>query len=163
MQRMGNDEIEALRQFYADRRQALFSYALAHLGCAAEAEDVLQGVFEKLLRTRKLPHNLHAYAFRAIRNAAIDRHRHNGHVAHYRDIFAHPPPENTPTEATTIEEAERLLTVLNGDERECVVLKIYSGLTFAEIAAVRGVSVNTAASWYRRALSKMRRAGVEGQ
>ena len=36
------------------------------------------------------------------------------------------------------------------------MLKIHQGMTFREIAALRGVSINTAASWYRRGLEKMR-------
>ncbi len=50
------------------------------------------------------------------------------------------------------------LDQLSDDERESIVLKIHQGMTFREIAAVRGVSINTAASWYRRGLDKMRAA-----
>ena len=41
-------------------------------------------------------------------------------------------------------------------QREVVALKIDAGLTFAEIAAVTGTSLNTAASRYRYALEKLR-------
>jgi RNA polymerase sigma-70 factor (ECF subfamily) len=43
-------------------------------------------------------------------------------------------------------------------QREVVALKIDAGLTFAEIAAVTGTSLNTAASRYRYALEKLRTA-----
>ena len=36
------------------------------------------------------------------------------------------------------------------------MLKVYQEMTFAEIAAVTGVSLNTAASRYRYALDKLR-------
>ena len=42
-----------------------------------------------------------------------------------------------------------------------VALKIDGGLTFAEIAAVIGISANTAASRYRYALEKLRAALAE--
>ena len=39
-----------------------------------------------------------------------------------------------------------------------IALKIDGGLTFAEVAALLGVSANTAASRYRYALEKLRAA-----
>jgi RNA polymerase sigma-70 factor (ECF subfamily) len=41
-------------------------------------------------------------------------------------------------------------------QREVLALKIDGGLTFAEIAAVIGTTINTAASRYRYALEKIR-------
>ena len=41
-------------------------------------------------------------------------------------------------------------------QREVLALKVDGGLTFAEIAAVIGTSINTAASRYRYALEKLR-------
>jgi len=41
-------------------------------------------------------------------------------------------------------------------QREVVALRIDAGLTFAEIAAVTGTSLNTVASRYRYALEKLR-------
>ncbi len=41
-------------------------------------------------------------------------------------------------------------------QREVLALKIDGGLTFVEIAAVTGTSINTAASRYRYAIEKIR-------
>ncbi len=49
-----------------------------------------------------------------------------------------------------------LLEQLGADQREAVVLKIYGRLTLREIAEMRAVSINTAASWYRRGLERLR-------
>jgi RNA polymerase sigma-70 factor (ECF subfamily) len=43
-------------------------------------------------------------------------------------------------------------------QREVVSLKIDGGLTFAQIAAVLGTNINTAAGRYRAALDKLRAA-----
>ena len=53
---------------------------------------------------------------------------------------------------------ERALAALPADRREVIALKIDAGLTFREIAAVLGVSPNTAASRYRYALAELRDA-----
>jgi len=45
---------------------------------------------------------------------------------------------------------------LSSDEREAIILKIYSGLTFQEIADLRTAPVPTVASWYRRGLDRLR-------
>ena len=49
------------------------------------------------------------------------------------------------------------LTKLPEDQRETVVLKVYEGFTFAEIAGIMEVSANTAASRYRYGLAKLAR------
>ena len=46
---------------------------------------------------------------------------------------------------------------LGDSEREAIVMKIYNGMTFDELGQVHGVSLNTAASWYRRGLEKLRK------
>jgi RNA polymerase sigma-70 factor (ECF subfamily) len=52
---------------------------------------------------------------------------------------------------------------LPSEQREVVVLKIWGGLTFAQIAEQLELSAHTAASRYRYALSKLRESlkGVE--
>ena len=152
---MRSRDIEDIERFYGERRQELFSYALMHAGRAPEAEDLVHQVFARLLQLPRLPDNLPAYVFRAIRNAGVDLHRHNGHATRYAALFEREPVLSN-NRVMLYEEAEHLLAILNADERECVVMKLFTGLTFAEIAEVRGVPINTAASWYRRALEKMR-------
>jgi RNA polymerase sigma-70 factor, ECF subfamily len=48
------------------------------------------------------------------------------------------------------------LLELPEEQREVVVLRIWSGMTLAEVADLSGVSLNTAASRYRYALEKLR-------
>jgi RNA polymerase sigma-70 factor (ECF subfamily) len=51
---------------------------------------------------------------------------------------------------------ERAVQALPPEQQELIALKIDGALTFAEIAAVLGISPNTAASRYRYALEKLR-------
>ena len=50
---------------------------------------------------------------------------------------------------------EAALNQLPGDQREVVVMKIWGGLTFAQIGEALGVPLNTAASRYRYALVRL--------
>ena len=51
---------------------------------------------------------------------------------------------------------EEAVVQLPSEQREVVVLKIWGGLTFAQIAEQLEVPANTAASRYRYALTKLR-------
>jgi RNA polymerase sigma-70 factor (ECF subfamily) len=51
---------------------------------------------------------------------------------------------------------EQAMATLPSEQREVVVLHIWGGLTFQEVAGVLAIPANTAASRYRYALSKLR-------
>lgn len=155
------EAIERIRQFYEAHRQALFAYAVSLTYSREVAEDVIQSVFYRLLRRGRVPHELQPYVYRAIRNAAIDARRRALQAEEKSSILAPLNGTTDPEEIARHDEVEALLQVLNEDERECIVLKVYNGLTYTEIARIRKVSANTAASWYRRGMEKMQRAAKE--
>jgi RNA polymerase sigma-70 factor (ECF subfamily) len=154
--RMRADEIDMLRSQYELLRQELFTYALALTRSRESAEDAIQNVFRNLLKKYRLPRDLRPYLFRAIRNAAMDEHRAHARAASFESFLECSGRRDNGHNPAIARELESLLTQINEQERECIVLKIYNGLTFAEIAEVCGVSVNTASSWYRRGLEKLR-------
>jgi len=147
---------ETLRDFYEKSQQELYAYALSLAGDAAVAEDVIQTVFCRLLAARGLPMELRPYAFRAVRNAAIDQHRAAAAADRAAAMLQRLNGTTAPQRLAEQEEAASWLALLSGDEHEAVVLKLYSGLSFREIAVVREVSVNTASSWYRRGIERIR-------
>jgi RNA polymerase sigma-70 factor (ECF subfamily) len=147
---------DSVRRFYEEYRQELFTYAVALSGSRAMAEDAVHEAFCRILQRPRTPDNFRAYVFRAVRNAAIDDIRHRTRETPSESIFS---VEVVGHEAEGRDEqrlAVHLLDILSPDERECIVLKLFNDLTFREVAAVRGVSLNTAASWYRRGLEKLR-------
>jgi len=148
-----------LRTFYLRHRQELFSYALSITRNRATAEEAVHTAFARLLEKPRAPIRLKAYVFRSVRNAAIDHWRkERAGTDAYLELSSWPegiPDRVVPGESEALYQA---LDTLSDDERECIVLKIHQGMTFREIAALRGVSINTAASWYRRGLDKMRAA-----
>jgi RNA polymerase sigma-70 factor (ECF subfamily) len=149
-----------LRTFYLRHRQELFSYALSITRNRATAEEAVHTAFARLLEKPRAPLRLKAYVFRSVRNAAIDQWREEraGRDA-YLELAGRPGSAEGPAGGVgEDEELYRAMDALSEDERECIVLKIHQGMTFREIAAVRGVSINTAASWYRRGLDRMRAA-----
>ena len=150
---MQTSDIEHIQVFYREQRQSLFSYALAKVGSREWAEDVLHTVFAELLKQERLPEDLRPYVYRSIRNRAVDVLRKRTRQSEWESMFE--PSPNIPSTETRILIEESLQT-LSPDERETIIMKSYTGLTFEEIAQVRSVSINTASSWYRRGLQKMR-------
>ena len=155
---MNARDIEILRAFYVCSRQQLYSYAVSITGNREAAEDAIQGVFERLLQGPSLPADLRPYVFRSVRNAALDGWRR-----------ARVRTDSLFDAAATLESAGRetpgfssgdeigpLLEQLSSDEREAIVLRIYGGLSFREIAGLRAVPLPTASSWYRRGLERLR-------
>jgi RNA polymerase sigma-70 factor (ECF subfamily) len=145
--------VERLRHLYESSRAELYMYALSITKHAQRAEDAVHTAFHSVLRTRRPPRELRPYVFRAVRNAAIDMLKADGREQSAPEYFER---VTTPDPALPAM-VEDLLQQLSPDQREAVVLKMYSGLTLREIAETRGVSINTAASWYRRGLDHLRK------
>ncbi|MFP6585063.1 MAG: sigma-70 family RNA polymerase sigma factor [Candidatus Hydrogenedentota bacterium] len=132
----------------------MYTYALSMTRSKEAAEDVVHTVFAEVLSREVLPLELRPYLFRSIRNRAIDAMRKRSRETLSDSIFEYGSDDGLAETRILIEEA---MEALGDDEREAVVLKAYSELTLNEIAEARRVSINTAASWYRRGLEKMRK------
>jgi RNA polymerase sigma-70 factor (ECF subfamily) len=144
---------DQLGAFYLAHRQELFTYALSITRSPVSAEDAVHEAFSRLLKRSRLPWSLRPYAFRCVRNAALDVRRYaqreQEKLAGYAILF-HDAEQGTDRDAAAA------LELLSEKEREIVILKVYSGLTFREIAAVCGARQGTVASSYWRSLQKMR-------
>lgn len=158
---MDSRAVENVREFYEAHGRALHTYAVALLGDRQASEDLVHGVFERLLRRLFLPRELRPYVYRAIRNAAFDLRRRELRAPNPDSVYAEVSPVSAAEEFALRDEAEHLLGLLTDDERECVTMKLFNGLTFQEIAQIRRVSINTAASWYRRAIERMKAQAME--
>lgn len=155
---MGQSFHEQIRAFYDAHRQELFTYALLLTGSRDAAEDAVHAAFANVLRRGHVPREWRPYMFRCVRNASLEHHRQRQRETEKQSILAQSNGRQTaePPPAWHSEDLQRALDTLGADERESIVLKLYDGLTFREIAAVRGVSINTASSWYRRGIEKLR-------
>jgi RNA polymerase sigma-70 factor (ECF subfamily) len=134
----------------------LHSYAYALTGNQDDADDILGDVMVNLARQRwrlRLVRNPKAYLFAAVRNAVASRAR-RPRAARTQELA-----EVAAADETEDDVAVRAAVLdLPAEQREVVALHIWGGLTFAEIGRVIGISQNTAASRYRYALEKLRKA-----
>ncbi|MBN1422450.1 MAG: sigma-70 family RNA polymerase sigma factor [Planctomycetes bacterium] len=141
---------------------ALFRVAHALLGSREEAEDAVQDVFLDLVRSRASlarVRDLRAYVFASLRHAAARRRRRPFPATADLDGIS-----SGGEAAPSVDERGRLaraMRALPPSQREVLALHIEGEMTFAEIGAALGISINTAASRYRYALEKLR-AALEG-
>ena len=161
MERVLRTELE---QLYRNHRQSLFSVALTVTGCSSMAEDAVHEAFVRLCQKSERPEgSLASYVFATVRNAAIDCRRRQQHQRSITEsVFASAGSDshlsNSSTTANQHDETESLKSAIDQlDElsHQIVVMKIFSDLTFEEIAAVLEMPSATAATRYRRAIMKL--------
>jgi RNA polymerase sigma-70 factor, ECF subfamily len=142
-----------------DRHGArLYRYAHVLLGDAGAAEDAVQEAFCHLARAaRRDPALLTVgYLTTIVRNECFSAlRRRRRHPVAPAPLLEPQAPDTSEEERLLVESAMRALPA---DQREVIYLKVFEGLTFHEIGERCGVSLNTAASRYRYALTALRAA-----
>jgi RNA polymerase sigma-70 factor (ECF subfamily) len=158
---------EAFAEFYRKHARGLYVYLLSLVRSRETAEELLQETYLGLLshlERLELKENMKPFLFTTARNLARDwlRRERRGRAALARrqeDPFFRPGrgyEASYPAAPADAEEVSRLLHRLPDAQREAVVLKELSGLTFREISRLLGVPEGTVVSRYRYALEKLR-------
>ena len=140
----------------------LLLFARQWLPVQADAEDAVQAGFVKFWRSRANPEPADLpLLFTAVRTAALDlakaRRRRAGREQRAADIAPTAWWDVDPLSGRERAEAvARALAELPLEQREVVVLRIWGGLTFAEVARTLGQNINTVAARHRSALASLR-------
>jgi len=140
---------------YERHSPVLLAYACSFVSDFAVAEDVVHQVFLKLLHGEtKMPDTPIAYLYRAVRNTALNARRSASREQPIEQQLRWFDHKSGDREAALALQAA--LFSLPEDQRETVLMKVWSGMTLEEISAATGVPANTVASRYRYALEKLR-------
>lgn len=153
-----------LERLYDEHAQALFAFLIHLTRNEEETREILQEVFVKLAREPGLlkeARDPRAFLVRLAHNLAIDRVRRRGTRAQHEEQFGEGEspvvlPAPGADEAAFSSALSAALGRLPPEQRAVVHLKLWEGLTFAEIGETLGVSPNTVASRYRYGLDKLR-------
>jgi RNA polymerase sigma-70 factor (ECF subfamily) len=139
---------------------ALVLLARQWVASHADAEDVVQEAFVRFWRCRQRAADPAAYLYACVKHCALDWQR--GRQRQSRREEAAARPESDTWFAGPLEQEERRAAIaaalgqLPENQREVLVMKIWGGLSFPQIAAALRISANTAASRYRYALARLR-------
>jgi len=153
-------------QWLARHAPGLLLFARQQAHCEADAQDLVQeAVVESWRRQSQGTPPPLGCVYATIRHRAIDLARRDGRRAE-REVAAHLDGPQCWFDPG-VDERERNLLIhkavshLPGMYREVVTLKVWGGLTFAEIAEALEIPANTAASRYRYGLIELRKLTKE--
>lgn len=154
----------AFETLYARYRGPLYRYFLRLSGDAAQANDLYQGCWEKVIRARKRfrpAGTFRAWLFRIAHNHAMDGFRRAAPMTHLGDEETANPGPDPAEHAASAERDARLSAALAGlpaEQRDAILLKLEGGLDLEGIARATGVGRETAKSRLRYATARLRQA-----
>lgn len=169
MERYGNGDAVAFEELYGRHKGPVFRYVLRQCGNTANAEEIVQEVWIKVIKARESYRPLAKFTtwlYRVARNCFIDFVRRQGRNAltaaddiEPDDIMAQ--SGNPESAATLSQSGQRLsdaLMKLPAEQREVFLLRVEGGLDLDEIATVTESGRETAKSRLRYAMRKLREA-----
>ncbi len=152
-----------IEEIYDRLGKRIYGYLIMKLGSTSDAEDVCQEVFCRLARRpvrRGLVRNPAAFVFKTARREAYRflKRKIRDRMGSQETLSAEEAIRNSIFGPSQEEErlAAEALARVPEVQREIIVLKVFEGLTFKEIASVCRISPNTAASRYRYGMEKLR-------
>ena len=155
---------EAFDQLVERYQGRLLRFARGLLADGSAAEDVVQEAFVRVWRRRERLRDrsqLDGYVYAAVRNLALDKLRRQRTRAEHLPKLAISVLAKPAAEGPDVERIDRALAELPHEQREVVVLRVYLGLSFSEVAARAGCPLGTAHSRYRYAMSQLRERLVQ--
>jgi RNA polymerase sigma-70 factor (ECF subfamily) len=153
------------QRWLADHAPKLLLFARQQSRSEADARDLVQeSVVECWQRQADGAPPPLAWVFATIRRRAIDLARSRERRTR-RELAAEPHAESWFDSSAEDRERSRMVQAamnqLPDIYREVITLKVWGGLTFAEIAEALDLSANTAASRYRYGLAELRKLTKE--
>jgi RNA polymerase sigma factor (sigma-70 family) len=165
MWKYNRGNVDALPRIYAKYKDDLMTLATALLYDRSAAEDVVHDVFVRLIRTcgkLRLAKTLKGYLATCVVNDVRNKNK-AGQIhqsASLEQVAPAASDSNRPDIAAMFgERSQRLawaLRQLPSEQREVLLLRLYSGLKFRAIAELEGQSINTIQGQYRYGLGKLR-------
>lgn len=147
---------ELLSRLLDEHSAALVLYAQQ---LCTSPEDVVQEAFIRLMQVQPLPTNSAGWLYKVVRNEAISqsrsqgrRTRHEAAAAKFRETWFR-SMEDDALDAAAIVAAMETLSV---HDREVIVLRLWSGLSFDEIGELVGRPTSTVHRWYETGIAELR-------
>ena len=149
--------LDQLSELFESKQKQLYITAMAITKDRARAEDVVLDALLAVGELKQEPHDLAAYLFRVVRNKALHA---NKQAARFSDepSFDHSIDVSSQSAEQQVFTRQILqqLETLEHNQQQVLIMKLFGGLTFDEIAKITENSPNTVGSWYRRGLMQLK-------
>lgn len=148
----------ALSVLYDRLHRQIYAVSWAILQNHADAEDNLQNTLCEILKCASAYQkgNARAWVLAIARNQAlhlVEARKHTTALEDHEDEISLLSAPDSPEDTAVCMDA---LATLGDEEREIVVMKVYSGLKHKEIAKTLGISEDAAQKKYQRAIAKLK-------
>lgn len=149
--------LNRLGKLFKIYQSQLYVLALSITKNRAAAEDVIHDALIAVADAPNEPEDLRAYLFRCVRNKAL--HYFNVSKKHFplEESFL-VSADNNPEQNVLMASIIKYIEKLKSDQQHIIIMKLFGGLTFAEIATLTEKSQNTIASQYRRGIQVLQEA-----
>jgi len=171
------EQDQRLTETIGRERGRLRNFIRGRVADEAEAEDILQDVFYELIEAYRLMKPIEqvgAWLYRVARNRIIDGLRkkkpepfplqndaaaEDGDSLSFEELLPSPEagPEATYARSILLEELDAALDELPEEQREVFIAHEFEGISFKQLSAETGVSVNTLLSRKHHAVLYLRR------
>lgn len=179
LQRFIKGEQSCFEDLINRHKNKVFSYISLYIRDQALAEDIFQDTFLKVIQSVKkgkyqdngkflswvmrIAHNLIIDHFRRLKQInTVSNDDYESDLFNSRKL-ADSSVEDVIVKTQIRKDVRKLISQLPEDQREVVILRHYTGLSFKEIADVTDVSINTALGRMRYALINMRKMMEESR
>ncbi|HOK25713.1 MAG TPA: sigma-70 family RNA polymerase sigma factor [Bacteroidales bacterium] len=173
LQRFIDGEQSCFEELIHRHKNKVYAYISLYIRDQALAEDIFQDTFLKVIQSVKagkyyedgkflswvmrIAHNLIIDHFRRIRQMnTMSNDDYESDLFNSKSL-AEKNVEEDIVRIQVRKDVRKLISMLPYDQREVVILRHYTGLSFKEIAEITGVSINTALGRMRYALINMRK------
>ena len=145
-----------LERLFSDHYKHFHAVAMSITKNRVMAEDAVHDALVAVAASNTSPHNLRAYVLTVIRNKALLQLKQGTRFVEDIPDQDFIQTDGMPDEEIIfIQQVLRLVDELNQNHQQVLILKLFAGLTFSEIAEVMESPSNTVASWYRRGLAQL--------
>ena len=159
-------DLDKLGLLFERYNRRLFSYFYRRTGNRDLSEDLVQNVFERIIKYRKTYDNNGAFStwiYRIARNLHVDQYRKNSHEEMREDLINLDAIKSEPAEIENLftEDNEVLLLDLalkrlDAEKKETLILSRYQGFKYNEIAAIMHCSESAVKVRIFRALNELK-------
>jgi len=172
-------EQSCFEQLIHRHKNKVFSYISLYIRDKALVEDIFQDTFLKVIQSVKagrysdngkflswvmrIAHNLIIDHFRRLKQVnTISNDNYESDLFNLKSL-AEDNIEDNMIKKQIHKDVRNIINNLPDDQREVIILRHYSGLSFKEIAEITDVSINTALGRMRYALINMRKIMEENK
>ncbi|WP_196139968.1 RNA polymerase sigma factor [Aliikangiella sp. G2MR2-5] len=146
------NELGKLFDFY---HRQLFTLAVSITKERASAEDAIHDALVAVAEVGIEPQDLKAYLFKSVRNKALFKVQQRQRLVEFEPEYLEAVVDDEHS-SLFARNVAREIDMLSGVQQQIIIMKIFGELTFAEIAELCDMSINTVSSHYRRGVQQLK-------